>query len=317
MGEAQLRVVEVPGAIQLSREQVCLSEGGFTALELTVPDDFGRPGARRQVLLNDGESYALFTVAALLPGDGPGEASVAMGDPDRLFAGSAPSATVVAMTDVFAAEQLVETVTTPGDVAVIAPHGGAIERHTDEQAATVAADLRLDVDLWACLGRGTDQFRRLHITSDDISEHSFPGFRALLQREHRCAVSFHGFNRATKPGTTTALDLIVGGQFDLDRRYDLADRIRHQLPPEAAFEVYVTTSCRDPLSGLSPRNAVNRLASSRGIQIEQSGRLRRSPDAPRLVAEAVVEALLVWDVSTNMSARQLPNATDPVDRRRA
>jgi phage replication-related protein YjqB (UPF0714/DUF867 family) len=302
MGKAQVHVVEVPGAIQLSREQVCLSEGGFAALELTVPGDFGRPGARTQVLLHHGESHAIFTVAAVLPGVGPDEALIAMGDPDRLFAGEAPSATVDATTDILAAEQLVETVTTSGDVAVIAPHGGAIDRHTDGQAAMVAADPRLDVDLWLCVGRGTDQFRRLHITSDDISEHSFPGFRALLGREHRCAVSFHGFNRARRPGTTTALDVIVGGQFDLDRRYDIADRIRHVLPPEAAFEVYVTTSCRDPLSGLSPRNAVNRLASSRGIQIEQSARLRRSPDAPRLVAEAVVEALLGWDVSTTTPA---------------
>ena len=295
MGEAQVHVVDVPGAIQLSREQVCLSEGGFAALELIVPDDFGRPGARTQILLSDGESHAIFTVAAVLPGVGHGEALVAMGDPDRLFAGAAPSETVDATTDVLAAEQLVETVTTSGDVAVIALHGGAIERHTDGQAALVAADPRLDVDLWVCVGRGTDQFRRLHITSDDISEHSFPGFRALLGREHRCAVSFHGFNRATKPGTTTALDVIVGGQFDLDRRYEIADRIRHTLRPEGAFEVYVATSCSDPLSGLSPRNAVNRLARSRGIQIEQSARLRRSPDAPQLVAGAVVEALLGWD----------------------
>jgi phage replication-related protein YjqB (UPF0714/DUF867 family) len=301
MADAQMQVVEVPGAIQLSREQVCLSERGFAALELTVPDDFGRPGARTQALITDGEAAALFTVAAVLADADPGEALVAMGDPDRLFAGSAPSATVVATTDVFAGEKLVETATTSGDVAVIAPHGGAIERQTDDQAAMVAADPRLDVDLWACLGRGTDQFRRLHITADDISERSFPGFRALLEREHRCAVSFHGFNRARRPGTTTALDVIIGGQFDLDRRYDLADRIRHALPPEAAFEVYVTTSCADPLAGLSPRNVVNRLAPARGIQIEQSGRLRQSPDAARLVAEAVVEALLAWDASAATS----------------
>jgi phage replication-related protein YjqB (UPF0714/DUF867 family) len=216
-----------------------------------------------------------------------------MGDPDRLFAGAAPSATVSATTDVFAAGQLVETVTESGDVAVIAPHGSAIERHTDEQVAMLGADPRLEIDQWVCVGRGADQFRRLHITSDDISEHSFPGLYALLERTHRCAVSFHGFNRAIKPGTTIALDVIVGGQFDLDRRYDLADRIRHALPPEAEFEVFVTTSCGDPFSGLSPRNVVNRLAGSGGIQIEQSGRLRQFPYAPRLVAGAVAEALLV------------------------
>ncbi len=295
MGDAQLQLVEVPGAIELTREQVGISDGGFAALELAVPDDFARPGARPQVLLANADSHALCTVAALLPGFASDEAVVAMGDPDRLFAGELPSATVHAATDVLAAEQLMETVATAGDFAVIAPHGGAIERPTDQQAAMVAADPRLDVDLWTCVGRGTDQFRRLHITSDDLSEQSFPGFRTLLEREHRCVVSFHGFNRATKPGTTTALDLIVGGQFDLDARYDLADRIRHALQPKAAFEVFVTTSCSDPFSGLSPRNAVNRLARARGIQIEQSARLRQYPEAPQLVAQAVVGALLAQD----------------------
>jgi phage replication-related protein YjqB (UPF0714/DUF867 family) len=301
MGEGHLNVVEVPGAIELSREQVGLSAGGFAALDLAVPDDFTRPGARAQLLLTDGQSHAIGTVAAVLPDVGSDDAVIAMGDPDRLFAGAAPSATVVATTDLFAAAQLFETVTTAGEVAVIAPHGGAIERHTDDQAAMIADDPRLDVDLWACVGRGIDQFRRLHITSDDLSEQSFPGFRILLGREHRYAVSFHGFNHATKPGTTTALDVIVGGQFDLDRRYDVADRIRQKLRAEGAFEVYVTTSCGDPFSGLSPRNAVNRLAYAGGIQIEQSGRLRQSPDGPRLVAEAVVDALLVPDVYPNMA----------------
>ena len=292
MAEAQLRVEEVPGSIQLSQEHVCLSAGAFTALELTIPDDFHRPGAGRQLLLSDRDSHAIVTVATVLP-DNLARAAIGMGDPDRLFAGAAPSATVSATTDVFAAGQLVETVTQSGDVAVIAPHGSAIERHTDEQVAMLGAEPRLEIDQWVCVGRGVDQFRRLHITSDDISEHSFPGLCALLERTHRSAVSFHGFSRAIKPGTTIALDVIVGGQFDLDRRYDLADRIRHALPPEAEFEVFVTTSCGDPFSGLSPRNVVNRLASSGGIQIEQSGRLRQFPYAPQLVAGAVAEALLV------------------------
>jgi phage replication-related protein YjqB (UPF0714/DUF867 family) len=292
MGEAQLHLGDVPGGIELSQEQVCLSAGAFAALGIPVPDDFSRPGARTQILLSNQDAHAVVTVAAVHP-DGVHDVLVAMGDPDRLFAGAEPSSTVSATTDVLAAGQLVETVTTSGDVAVIAPHGGAIERQTDGQATMVAADPRLDVDLWVCMGRGFDQFRRLHITSDDLSEQSFPGFRTLLAREHRHAVSFHGFNRATRPGTATVVDVIVGGQFDVDRRYDIADRIRHALPPEEAFEVCVTTSCSESFSGLSPRNVVNRLASPGGIQIEQSTRLRQFPDGPRLVADAVAEALLV------------------------
>ena len=296
MGEAQLDLVDVPGGIELSQEQVCFSVGAFAVLGLTVPDDFNRPGARTQVLLSDRDLHAIVTVAAVLPEVGPEDAMVAMGDPDRLFAGAEPSATVSVTTDVLAAEQILETVTTSGDVAVIAPHGGAIERHTEAQASMVADDPRLDVDLWACAGRGVDQFRRLHITSDDLSEQSFPGFRALLGREHRIAVSFHGFNSATKPGTTTALDVIVGGQFDVDRRYELADRIRHALTGQQTFAVYVATACSDPFAGLSPRNMVNRLAGPGGIQIEQSSRLRQFHDGPRLVAKAVADALLAVGV---------------------
>ena len=93
MGEGHLNVVEVPGAIELSREQVGLSAGGFAALDLAVPDDFTRPGARAQLLLTDGQSHAIGTVAAVLPDVGPDDAVIAMGDPDRLFADAAPSAT--------------------------------------------------------------------------------------------------------------------------------------------------------------------------------------------------------------------------------
>ena len=189
-------------------------------------------------------------------------------------------------------QQLTETVTVSGDVAVIAPHGGAIERRTAEQVALVAADGRLQLDSWVCAGRGQDQSPRLHITSDDISEQSFPGFRDLLEREHSMAVSFHGFGSATNPFTGEALDVIVGGQFDLDARDEIADRIRHKLPPDSDFKVFVTTQCSDPFSGLSPGNVVNRLAGPGGVQIEQSRRLRQSVRATRLVAEAIAEALL-------------------------
>jgi hypothetical protein len=39
-------------------------------------------------------------------------------------------------------------------------------------------------------------------------------------------------------------------------------------------------------------NAVNRLAGSRGIQIEQSARLRQLPDARGRVAQSIAEALV-------------------------
>jgi len=292
MGEAQVQVVEDVCASRLTAEQVCLSAGGFATLDLAVPADFSRPGARPQVMLSSDASIAAFTVAAVLPSCDTGVAQVALGDPDRLFRGGMPSATVRATTDLFADQQLTETVTAAGDIAVIAPHGGAIERRTAEQVALVSADERLQLDTWVCVGRGLNQNPRLHITSDDISEQSFPGFRDLLEREHSMAVSFHGFTSVTNPYTGAALDVIVGGQFDLDGRDEIADRIRHRLPADPEYRVFVTTSCRDPFSGLSPGNVVNRLSDAGGVQIEQSQRLRQSVKATRLVAQAIVEALL-------------------------
>ena len=88
------------------------------------------------------------------------------------------------------------------------------------------------------------------------------------------------------------MDVIVGGQLDLGRRYDVAELIRRRLPPGSALEVFVATACSDPHAGLSPKNAVNRLSQYGGLQIEQSLRLREHPEAPSLVAEAVIEALI-------------------------
>jgi phage replication-related protein YjqB (UPF0714/DUF867 family) len=289
MGEAQLFLVPSSSGGRLSAEQASLSVAGYAALGLSVPDDFARPGAGVQLLLRVPDSFALVTIAAVHPGS---DASIALADPDRLLSGASVPPTVQASTNVFAAGHLEEKTTQSGDVAVIAPHGGGIERQTDSQVEILADDTRLRVDTWVCRGKGTRQFRRLHITSDDLSELSFPGFRALLDRQHRLAVSFHGFDVATSPRDDTTLDVIVGGQLDLDKRYDVAELMRRRLPPDPAFEVFVATACSDPHAGLSPRNAVNRLSRYGGLQIEQSFRLREHPEAPRLVAEAVIDALI-------------------------
>jgi hypothetical protein len=52
---------------------------------------------------------------------------------------------------------------------------------------------RCGVDVWVCRGRAGDAFRRWHVTSDDLSEQSFPGLEALLATRYDQAVSFHGF----------------------------------------------------------------------------------------------------------------------------
>src|SRR4249920_196514 len=68
MEEAQLLVVPLSGGVGLSAEQASLSEAGYDALGLAVPDDFGRPGAGIQLLLSAEDSFALVTVAAVQNG---------------------------------------------------------------------------------------------------------------------------------------------------------------------------------------------------------------------------------------------------------
>jgi phage replication-related protein YjqB (UPF0714/DUF867 family) len=288
MDEAQLLLVPLSGGVELSVEQASLSEAGYDALGVTPPDDFGRPGAGIQLLLSVADSFALVTIAAVHDGT---DASIALADPNRLVSSAPLPPMVQATTNVLAGGHIREEATGSGSVAVIAPHGGGIELQTNVQAGILAADPRLPADSWVCRGSGSQQFRRLHITSDDLSEQSFPGFRALLERPHQVAVSFHGFDVATAPRSNRSVDVIVGGQLDLGRRDDIAAHIRRALPPDPAFEVFVVTACSDPHAGLSPKNAVNRLCPGGGLQIEQSLRLRQHREAPRRVAEAVIDAL--------------------------
>jgi hypothetical protein len=78
----------------------------------------------------------------------------------------------------------------------IAPHGGAIEPHTDEQAERVASRLAAkSVTCWRCKGWNPDgdPFDRWHITSTDLNEASFPLLAQVMSRRFTHAVAFHGF----------------------------------------------------------------------------------------------------------------------------
>lgn len=177
----------------------------------------------------------------------------------------------------------------PGaQVAVLAPHGGQIEDPTEIQLDRVVRDPRFSASRWACLGQGGDEDTRLHITSDDLSEHSFSGLGALLGVRHRYAVSFHGFKTVAN-----GYQVIVGGGANKNFRDAVAARIRSQLKPlgVAPELVYVPELCTEQFAGMARSNVVNRVATA-GIQIEQSRALRNRPGAPDAVAEAVADALV-------------------------
>ncbi len=178
-------------------------------------------------------------------------------------------------------ERLDDDGTHQGLIAM-APHGGDIERHTDEQAERVA--LRLadqGVSVWRCKGFGLangNALRRLHVTSTDIHEGSFPALRSIVGRGFRYAVAFHGFRDE---------EILVGGGASFRLKAEIACAIEDALP--AAGIAVRVAGPDDILGGQSPRNIVNRLTASGrgGIHIEQS--LRARTEHALTVADAVAD----------------------------
>jgi phage replication-related protein YjqB (UPF0714/DUF867 family) len=157
---------------------------------------------------------------------------------------------------------------------VIAPHGGNIEKHTDEQAEYVYEKLLSSkrVSMWFCKGfnkkEDGDAFNRWHITSTDINEESFPKLKTVFGRGFEYAVAFHGFD-----DDSDEKSICIGGK-TVDG--NLKNEIKEQI--EAAVRrfqigVYVKSSCPNQNNGNHEKNIVNRL-SKNGLQIEQSKKVR-------------------------------------------
>lgn len=162
-------------------------------------------------------------------------------------------------------ERLTETSTSHTKLVACAPHGGAMESYTDEQAERVQSQLdsaSKDCSAWRCKGwrSGGGAFKAWHITSTAISRDSFPKLDQIGSRGFDYAVSFHGFS-----GTRT---VYVGGRAPSALKNDIADAIGAVLPGN--YTVSVVTS--GPYAGQSEDNFVNWLTSSGddGVQIEQT-----------------------------------------------
>jgi phage replication-related protein YjqB (UPF0714/DUF867 family) len=152
---------------------------------------------------------------------------------------------------------------------VIAPHGGNIEKYTDEQAEHVGQKLSPEyVSEWICKGfkKGGGAFDRWHITSTDISEESFPKLKTIMRRHFEYSVAFHGWGHKS---------ICIGGT--------MPDYVKEQIKTaivdvvsDSGIEVdtdYEHT-CPDDFNGSSLENIVNRL-SAKGLQIEQSEKARQ------------------------------------------
>ena len=156
---------------------------------------------------------------------------------------------------------------------VIAPHGGDIEPHTDQQAERVASRLAAKVvSSWRCKGfKGDGSFDRWHITSTDIHEASFPRLDSVISRGFTYAVAFHGFNDPEIP-----FDILIGGAAPYSLKQDIETAIKGAIT-SSDITVHIA-SPDEKFGGDSLKNIVNRLTAggANGIQIEQSPRARAS-----------------------------------------
>lgn len=148
-------------------------------------------------------------------------------------------------------------------LVVLAPHGGAIERHTDRQAQRLAATLgRRRASAWWCKGfkTGGGAFDAWHVTSSDISDASFPLLKAIAARGFAHAVAFHG---------TSEPEVVVGGSARPAFKREIAAAVGAAL---GGSGIRVRIAERgEAFDGDDPRNVVNRLTAggTGGVQIEQ------------------------------------------------
>jgi phage replication-related protein YjqB (UPF0714/DUF867 family) len=176
----------------------------------------------------------------------------------------------------------------PAYFIAIAPHGGEIELHTDEQAAEAFGKLiaaKLPAAMWFCKGDGDEAkgaFDRWHITSTDLNPACFPLLQSLMSRRFCYGVAFHGFQR--KEGEA---DVYIGGAASRSMKMDIEEALNDLHLP-----INVKISTRDDapqFQGFSPENIINRLTTS-GIHVEQSVEARKNfhVEIARAIAEVFV-----------------------------
>lgn len=118
------------------------------------------------------------------------------------------------------------------ELAILAPHGGDIEPHTEEQAKELALDTACSFSLWRAMGfsPGGGAFLRWHVPSREISPASFPALGDLADTDHDYAVSFHGI---------CANQIRVGGGASESVKERVCDAVNEALPngaPDAVVD---------------------------------------------------------------------------------
>jgi len=244
----------------------------------------------QQVRIHRHGEFALYTVSELLHETADAVVRIGLGGRRRLlseeeFEGVLDTKVVdqeLCDEDARAAGELVERLCDDGSqnqLIAIAPHGGDIERHTDEQAELVVERLgRHLASAWRAKGWRPDggAFDRWHITSTDLNPAGFPLLASVMSRRFANAVAFHGFD--DEPG------VLIGGTAPSELKERLREAIDRVLPENLAVRVALPDERH---GGDDPSNLVNRLSPCGGIQIEQGARLRK--DYGTDIANAVAD----------------------------
>ena len=247
-------------------------------------------GPGRQVRIHRNDEFALYTVSELLHETTDSVVRMGPGGRQRLhfdeeFEGVLDTKVVDAdlcETKARDAGELIERLEDDGlqtNLIAIAPHGGGIEPHTDEQAERVAERLGPQLaSAWRAKGWGPDAgaFERWHITSTDLNPACFPLLSSVMTRHFGHAVAFHGFN--DEPG------VLIGGTAPAEVKEGLREAIQQVLPAGLKARVALPD---ERYGGDDPNNIVNRLAPCAGIQIEQGSGPR--DDHGRDIANAVAD----------------------------
>jgi phage replication-related protein YjqB (UPF0714/DUF867 family) len=247
-------------------------------------------GLHQQVRVHRNDEFALYTVSELLHETTDPVVRMGLGGRRRLqdeaeFDGVLDTKVVdpeLSDTEARDVGELVERLDDDGaqtHLIVIAPHGGDIEEHTDEQAERVAERLGPQLaSAWRCKGwrPGGGAFDRWHITSTDIDPVGFPLLTSVSSRRFTHAVAFHGFD--DEPG------VLIGGTAPTRLKKRLARAIRQVLPAGLDARVALPTERYD---GDDPNNIVNRLSPCGGLQIEQGPSPRDDHDAE--IADVVAD----------------------------
>jgi len=230
-------------------------------------------GLGRQVRIHHNEGFALYTVSELLHETTDPVVRLGLGGRRRLqtddaFDGVLDTKVVdqdlsdpEAMEAGELVERLVDDDGSQRRLIAIAPHGGDIEEHTDEQAERVAEQLGPNLaTAWRSKGWGSNggAFVRWHITSTDLNPVCFPLLNSVISRRFINAVAFHGFD--DEPG------VLIGGTAPARVKKRLSRAIGQVLP--AGLEARVALP-DERYGGDDPSNIVNRISPCRGIQIEQ------------------------------------------------